>query len=80
MWSHSERVTTRQPGKEDAIQAAYLAGRLHGLSSALMAFHEDVTMQHDNDVNDAYRALSEQFQHVNEVAAVDPDRARGGFE
>lgn len=77
----AQRASNEPPtSKEATIQAAYLAGRLHGLSSALQTFRTDVTRQEDSDVNDAYRALSEEFQHVTDVATVEETHERGGFE
>jgi len=67
--------------KEEALQASYLAGRLAGLQSALSAFEDDLTVRQDREVNDAYRALSQQFQDVNDVATVDAQQQeRGGFQ
>lgn len=68
--------------KEETLKASYLAGRLAGLQSALSAFEDDLTTRQDSEVNAAYRALSQQFQDVNDVAAVNPgqDRERGGFQ
>lgn len=78
----AQRATNDPPtGKEDMVKAAYDAGCLAGLQSALYAFREDMTEGQDSDVNDAYRALSVQFQDVDEVARVNPQQQqRGGFQ
>lgn len=75
------RATQSPPAERDeVIDEAYLAGVVYGLQRAVRSFDEDLVAETPADVIEAYRTVSQSYQHAQRVNSVDEDDRGGAFQ